>query len=345
MHGDPFRPKCGIHPGPGLFTPGVEYNIGGSRIIIWKEGIRMMGLEGFAQAVLEAVRDKAGEAFSAEVIRTRKNNGVTRTGIRAAIPDSIVGPVIYLDACYEGYREGKTGTGEAAEVVYCRILECMGGLDGIRLPEFRKWEAVEGGIYPMLINAGMNGELLETIPHRKFLDLAVAYYIRVDGPAGEDNWSGTALLHNSHMELLGQDEETLYRTALKNMRREGGPLIDDMDALLRDMAPEEIEQQEGGEDGRPHMYVLSNQGRAFGAAQLLDGDTLGKIGDRLGDDYIVLPSSVHESIILPLRTAPGYVELAAMVHDVNREQVDLQDRLSDHVYQYDREAGRLEIVA
>lgn len=306
----------------------------------------MMEMEEFAQAVLASVNEKAEGSFCAEITRRMKNNGFRQTGILAATQGSNAGPVIYMDACYERYREGYMGTGEAAEYVYKKIVECMEDLNGIRLPAFQEWESVKGNIRAELVNAGMNREMLMEMPHRLFLDLAVTYYIKIDGLFDGDGGMSFVQISNNYMELWGKDEESLYRTAMENMRLDGKPRLEDMDVLLRDMMLEET----GGElpeieKGMPSgMYVLSNQCRHFGAAELLDSGTLEEIGRRLEDDYVVLPSSIHECIILPLNTAPSYEELAGMVRAVNREQVDIQDWLSDHVYRYGRREGKLEIM-
>lgn len=306
----------------------------------------MMEMEGFAQAVMAGVEKRAGGIFRMEVTRNMKNNGFRQTGILATIQGSNVGPFIPLDACYESYRKECMGTGEAAGSVYRKLMECMGELDRIRLPAFQEWDAVRGNICAELVSAGMNREMLGMVPHRKFLDLAVVYHIRVDGLFEGDSGVSFVRIRNSCLELWGKDEEDLYRTAMENMRLEGKPLLEDMEDLLKDMMQggTGLELPEMEKDRSPIIYVLSNRRRYFGAAELLDSDTLGEIGRQLGDDYVVLPSSVHECIILPLEDAPTYEELAGMVRAVNREQVDIQDRLSDHVYHYDRSRGKLEIA-
>lgn len=79
--------------------------------------------------------------------------------------------------------------------------------------------------------------------------------------------------------------------------------------------------------------------------ELLDGNTLTEIGDKLGSDYMVLPSSLHESIILPVDGRISYQELADIVTDINRNVVSIVERLSDHVYLYERKEGALRIAA
>lgn len=93
------------------------------------------------------------------------------------------------------------------------------------------------------------------------------------------------------------------------------------------------------------MYILTNHRRCFGAAEILDKKTLRTIADQIGDRFIVLPSSVHETIVLPPKEEAEYRRLADMVREVNDTQVDVEERLSDHVYVYSRDEEMLKIVA
>ncbi len=93
------------------------------------------------------------------------------------------------------------------------------------------------------------------------------------------------------------------------------------------------------------MYILTNEDSVFGAAEILDMNTLRAIGEMLGDDFIVIPSSVHETIIVSAGNTPEYLELADMVCEINMTHVDATERLSNHVYRYDRDEGRLRIAA
>ena len=92
-------------------------------------------------------------------------------------------------------------------------------------------------------------------------------------------------------------------------------------------------------------YILTNRRKRFGAAEILDKKTLRMIADRVGDGFIVLPSSLHETIVLPPKAESEYERLADMVREVNDTQVDVEERLSYHVYAYSRDEETLKIVA
>ena len=93
------------------------------------------------------------------------------------------------------------------------------------------------------------------------------------------------------------------------------------------------------------MYILTNRRKCFGAAEILDKKTLRMVADQVGDGFIVLPSSVHETIVLPSKEEAEYGRLADMVQAVNDTMVEAEERLSNHVYVYSRDEEMLKIVA
>lgn len=92
---------------------------------------------------------------------------------------------------------------------------------------------------------------------------------------------------------------------------------------------------------RDNMYILTNQVRSFGAASILYPHMLDMVAELLHENYFVLPSSVHEVIIVPGSVSPTYSELHKMVREVNETQVDDEEILSDSVYYYHAESGTL----
>ena len=159
-----------------------------------------------------------------------------------------------------------------------------------------------------------------------------------------DGETASILVQDGHREAWGQEEEGLYQAAAANMRMDKSPYFKSMGEIFKDMGPDGTNPfEDGGADVK--MYVLSNQDRVFGAAEILDRDILQAVSERLADDFIVLPSSLHETVILPSDDAPEYTGLANLVREINTFQVAEEERLSDHVYRYGRDTGILEIVA
>ena len=80
------------------------------------------------------------------------------------------------------------------------------------------------------------------------------------------------------------------------------------------------------------MLVLTNNVQLNGAAALFYPGVMDQAAERLGGDFIVLPSSTHEVIMIPADGMTDFRSLEQMVKDINRSQVAPEERLSDHVY-------------
>lgn len=253
----------------------------------------MMNFEEFSEAVLTEVKKKADGKFEAVINCVTKNNGIKLTGISATAQGSSTGPCIYLDSIYKEYEFDGMRFGEIVDEIYRLLMKHKDDAQGIDISGFLNWEGVKGSIYAKLVNAEKNREQLETVPHRMFMDLAVAYYVVVRDRGHE---VGTALVCNRHMEQWGQDEETLYRTAIRNMRTDGGAEFASIETVIKRMLPDtDFSFGEGKMQRETAMYILTNKRKCYGASEILDKDTLRTIAGQVGDGFIVLPSSVHES--------------------------------------------------
>ena len=302
-----------------------------------------MSFEEFRQNILQEIRVRADGAFQVKKHDVIKNNNVKQTGIAVVKEEADIGPCVYLDELYREYESDGMKFDEIVDEVYRLILKYEEDMPDVNLSGYRNWETVQGDIYLKLVNAEQNKELLEKIPHRNFLDLAVVYYAVARDHTKEE--SGTILIHNGHMEIWGQEEEDLYQTALMNMRADGEADLITIERIVEHMLGITFPEQDGNASKDKDMYILTNHRRRFGAAEILDKKTLRTIADKVGDGFIVLPSSIHETIILPPKDVKTYDGLAKMVREVNDTQLDAEERLSYHVYVYSRDEETLRIVA
>lgn len=298
-----------------------------------------MKMSDFAENVLAIVRDKADGTFNAWLTASEKNNGIMLTGITTVCHDRNIGPCIYLDSYYENYRNGDMTIDEVVESVYGNIMERRNHVPDFNVADFLRWDSIKTSIRAKLVNAELNKHQLFRIPHRLFMDLAVVYYIRVDEV---ENGVGTILIQNDHMKLWEQDEIALYEAAMTNMKISGNIMFEDIMSFISQCSRTE-KDKEAPENFR--MYVLTNRSKCFGASGILDQSMLNRISERLGN-FIVLPSSIHEVIVIPENEDMGdYSGLAEMVKEINVAAVLPEERLSNHVYVYSRENENLRIAA
>jgi hypothetical protein len=127
---------------------------------------------------------------------------------------------------------------------------------------------------------------------------------------------------------------------------EPATLVDMSSALF---APERVNLLDRGEPLVPEevggMYVLTNASGSLGAAALFYPDVKEKAAELLGGDYYILPSSVHEVILVPDSADIKAADLCDMVKQANRTVVDEKDILSDNVYHYSKDDRKLNKVS
>lgn len=283
----------------------------------------------FLNGVREAVEALCPECQRAVVARIMKNNSLELDGLVIQEEGMSAAPAVYLDGYYQKYLEGMEIDEIARKIVGIHRERAV----SFDAEKYFEPDFVRGRILCRLINTGRNGRLLESVPHRAFLDLSVVYYccmedIEVDGMA-------TMLIRNSHMERLGFTEEELYGLAVSNMAEFMPTRIRSLSEVLDELAFGHAaggEPSEGDDDVK--MYVASNGKGLFGAACMLDGSALEGFAVRNGDFYII-PSSVHELLLVPASEGVSEKRLCDIVMEVNDTQVSHEEFLSDSVYMYD----------
>ena len=286
----------------------------------------MMSFEKFTEDVLKEIYMKMGDTYQIRKRDMVKNNDVKLTGIEVIKEEANIGPCVYLDEFYRKYESDGMRFGEIVDEVHRLILKHEKDTPDVDLSGFRSWETVRGNIFPKLVNAEQSKELLAKIPHRNFMDLAVVYYAVARDHEQKD--IGTILIYNGHMEIWRQEEENLYQTAMMNMCADGEADLATIETVIKRIAPEiTFPSVPCNVPWDTRMYILTNRSKRFGAAEILDKRTLRMIADKVGDRFIVLPSSVHETIVLPPKDETEYEWLAAQVREVNDTQVDIEERL------------------
>ena len=133
--------------------------------------------------------------------------------------------------------------------------------------------------------------------------------------------------------------DTLYAVAQENMKKSMPELLVSMKDLL-----EETTGLKMGEDTYLPMYVLTNQEKVYGAAAMLYSDQMKKLAERWQTDLLILPSSIHEVVLLPDDGQNEYAFYRQMVEEVNTTQVEPEEVLSYSLYRYCREKAEIEEI-
>ena len=149
------------------------------------------------------------------------------------------------------------------------------------------------------------------------------------------------------------DVNTLYELAGINTPRLLPADIKSMAEVMKKIANEHMGSEwrdaffEGLSDEPKFMtqYVLTNCRGIKGAATVLYKGVLKTFADKIGNDLFILPSSVHEVILVPYEDSMNVAELGAIVKAINLSEVPDEDVLSDHVYLYSRKTEQVIMVS
>lgn len=297
----------------------------------------------FAAKVQAEIAGRLGPDYKVSTKEIVKNNGVVLQGLLIYSKKQNITPTIYLNAFLEKYEEG-----ESWDSIIDKIL--MSYRDGmpnkpVDMEFYKYFEKVKDRIAYKLINAEKNRELLTEIPHIRFLDLAVCFYYAFTHATLGD---GSILIHNVQVEAWNTDTVELLKLAQKNTRKMFDVELVDMENILAEMITREM--PEGNIEGFNlkgiiPMKVLSNRRHMYGAAVMILPGVLQDIAEEMDASLYILPSSVHEVILMTDTGQEQPQVLRDMVMEVNATQVLPEEILSDHVYYYDRDKKEICIVA
>lgn len=191
------------------------------------------------------------------------------------------------------------------------------------------WEQAKDKLAVWLVNPKKHGALIGDGPSVPFLDLCSVFYVQLF-----DEASATGYIHVKHglASVWGKTPEQLLQQAAANIDAEeitAAPLLE----VINDMLPAKYRVVLEEDKTPVPIYMLSNgKAHGYGASVIVSENVRKDLCGRFGQDMYVLPSSVHELMLVPANGKVSAQELQRLVESVNRESVSTQDWLSDSVY-------------
>lgn len=289
----------------------------------------------FVQAVEGRIKEAVKESVAVRIHTAEKNNDTIRRGLTLTEQDINISPTIYLEEYYRQFQNGGSLDHITSDIL--RLYNEVRFQKSWGEEKLYDYSQVKEKVIYRLVNYESNEKMLRNVPYIVYLDLAIVFCVLLEVTK---YGTATMAIRNDHLELWGVEKEELYRQASENTSRFLPDDFSSMSAVIEELT-EESEAHISFEDKEEEMYVLSNRIHSYGAAAILYSGRMEGIGMYLKSNYYVLPSSVHEVIVVPEKAAVEKEELSAMVAEINRTQVEAEEVLSDHAYYYDRKKGRL----
>lgn len=242
-------------------------------------------------------------------VEYHSKNGVFKQAIKLDRNDC--SPALFIDNIPDLFPEmftcARADAGKIVSVVY-DMMKIFDGIDDTYILE---------NVFPALLPEKTAIDVF--IP---FLDMKIAFKVRM-----KEHPDATFTVNKTMMN--GLTEAELFLASLENVSRLSAPCLLRMPGIVSILP-----------DGE--MKVLTNTEKFYGAAAIIYGkDKIRDLAEKEGSDIVIIPSSVHECILLPYDESMPFEFLNAMVNEVNASEVKEEEILSDHVYMYDRQTDRI----
>ena len=293
----------------------------------------------FVDEVRRSIKDYLPEKFAdAEVhVDQFQKLNTAYLGMQVKREDQMVVPNINLNGMYAQYQE----QGHTMAAMLTMIAQQVQMAPEIQTDWLKDYNQVKDHLFIRVSDAKENESFLKNAPHKEVDGLAVSYHIAFEGRQGLE--ASTPVTFQMK-EMYGVTAEQLHADALESSQRlypvkfaSMAQIMSQMMGIEPDMAADMMPPMEG-----PQLMVLTNEQGMHGAGAMFYPDQLETIAQQMGTDFFVLPSSVHEVLILPDDGSQDLESLQFMVREINRSEVAPEDRLSDFVYHYDAQDHVLE---
>ena len=299
-----------------------------------------MTYQEFKQEIEKNIKDYLPEKYQTATVfinEIPKNNGIAKSALSFMPPEDNMARQIYLEDAYQEYCDNPSMENILNKTAQF-IINAMEQTVVFNPAMVSDFQQAQDKIVLSVINKDSNHDLLQSIPFRNIDGTDLIATFRIDVSIGDAD--GSILVNNEMLKNWDIDESDLYEKALQNTQTRHPFRLQSMESIMGEIMfgipAAESESNQLPTQLEPYMqYVLSNEGGHNGAACMLYPDLLKEIGEKFNSNFFILPSSIHEIILMQDTGEMSASELQRMVIDVNATQVEPQEVLSNRVYSYD----------
>lgn len=293
-------------------------------------------MEDIIKKLEKAVKSAVGTEYEINFGETRKNNGVVLKSVSICRNGKSVMQKIHINEILEMLTSGRAEINEAAGMIakVCREHEWEAENFEQITRKISKAEILDR-VTGQMVNKAANARMLMEVPHKIVLDLALVYRVML-----QESEYGTASFIAGHALCAhyGISIEELDNAASANMAREKF-MACTMESVLEELGA----LPDGMPVGECPMLIITNNRGLYGAAVMAYPDYFHAFSEKTGNDLYILPSSIHEVIVVP---AAGIEPdtLREIVMEVNGSELKKEEFLSDNVYRYSCRTGEITIA-
>ena len=288
--------------------------------------------------ITEEINDRGLEDISLKFTTVDSPDGVTDR-LMVSVGDSKMSMAFRLNDIFKDVQNGES----MDDAVYKMVNTIEANVSVIKTKEqdvkscVTDYEKVKDNTYLRLIPG--DSPILKDTPHRMVEDMALVVNIHLE-TFSDENGRSCVVVSKPLMDMYGIDEKQLFADAEKNSL-ENEPMVF---TPLGDMIKSLIESDNlpNPEDMGIVTYIAPNKSGFQGAAVAGYPGFAEKAAETIGGSFYMLPSSVHEFILIKDDGTPKAKDLNAMIKNVNETVLEPRDILSAQCYHYDAKTKVLE---
>lgn len=297
-----------------------------------------MTYEQFKEQIQDFLQKQLEDTATISIQDIPKNNNTHYDGLHILSKNSNISPTISLNDYYKQYCTGRVFSEICQEIL--TIYEKNHPIQHIDVSFFTDYKKVKSRIIFKLIHYKQNRVLLTQIPHIRMLDLAIVFCCLVQT---NDTEFATILIHHHHLTFWNINVSHLYKLAMQNTPLLLSYELTNLAELLCEFMTDFPALSNSDFITDIPMYILTNHQKLHGAGCILYPNLLNDLCETFHDDLYILPSSVHEVLLLPASNVHSSQNLCEIIKDVNRTQVQAEEILSDHAYFFSKKTRQLSI--
>ena len=303
-----------------------------------------MNYEDFKEKFIEDVSDRLYEQGAEVNISVHEVNKLNESyeAITVTPEGSNIGVNVGIDKFFGAYENG-TPYEEVVDKAVDVVAHGIAQRPEFYIDSLTDYSQMKEKLAMEVVSAEANKDLLETVPHKNMEDMAVVYRFVL---SSDDDGRASILVTNQIIESMGVTPEQLHADALENAPHIKPAEIRGMSEVMAELVGPEQAEMMGIVPMDPkdeQMFVATVPDKVHGAGVLAYQDFMDQAAERVGGDFFILPSSIHEILIVPDNGQMDLKTLEDMVKDVNATQVAPADKLTDSVYHYDSKAKIFEL--
>ncbi len=300
----------------------------------------MVNYEEFKNIVTEEVGKLIGEDKELRVKEIIKNNDTKLDGLSFLTKKAgEITPMVYLNYFYDSYKRDNMSiseiTNEIVDIFMNKQLKCPEGIS-----EMMDYASVKKRLALKVVNYELNKEFLSDVPHLKKMDLALVPLFVVN----KDDDIASVTIKNAYLDNWNVDVDTLFADALNNAPTLLKPVCYSLFKAVFEKKHMELMELDEVRLADDDLLILTNENKVNGSSCVFYPDVLQTIAQKLDSDLFVIPSSVHEVLVMRRIDNISIEELNNLINFVNATEVSSSEVLSDHVYIYNRDERSLSMA-